>query len=73
MVNTNAYRNERNTSNANIFAIINKLKNQNKWADIDSIHKQLTKTNSMQDLTREGLLKKEHDLETEGKILNKLN
>ena len=73
MVNTNAYRNERNTSNANIFAIINKLKNQNKWADIDSIHKQLTKTNSMQDLTREGLLKKEHDLETKGKILNKLN
>ena len=27
----------------------------------------------MQDLTKEDLLKKVHDLETEGKIVNKLN
>ena len=54
--------------NANIIAIINKLKNQKKQADIDIIHKQLVKTNSIQYLTKEDLLKKVHDLETEGKI-----
>ena len=36
-----------NTLNANIITIINKLKNQKKRADIDSIHKQLVKTISM--------------------------
>ena len=73
MADDSVYANELNTSNANIIAIINKLKNQNKRADIDSIHKQLVKTTSMQDLTKEDLLKKVHDLETEGKIVNKLN
>ena len=53
--------------NANIIGIINKLKNQNKQADIDIIHKQLVETNSIEYLTKEDLLKKVHDLETEGK------
>ena len=73
MINSSVYTNELNTLNANIFTIINKLKNQNKLADIDSIHKQLVKTTSTQELTKEDLLKKVHDLETEGKIVNKLN
>ena len=73
MVKNRVYTNELNTLNANIITIINKLKNQNRRADIVSIHKQLVKTTSMQDLTEEDLLKKIHDLETEGKILNKLN
>ena len=67
------YTNELNTLNANIITIINKLKNQNKRADIDSIHKQLVKITNMQDLTKEDLLKKVHDFETDGKIVNKLN
>ena len=54
--------------NASIIPIINKLKNQKKQADIDIINKQLVKTNSIQYLTKEDLLKKVHDLETEGKI-----
>ena len=53
MVNNSVYTNELNTLNANIITIINKLKNQNKPADIDSIHKQLVKTTSMQELTKE--------------------
>ena len=73
MVNNSVYTNELNTLNAKIIAIINELKYQNKRADIDSTHKQLVKTNSMQDLPEEDLLKKVHDLETEGKIVNKLN
>ena len=52
MADNSVYANELNTSNANIIAIINKLKNQNKRADIDSIHKQLVKTISMQDLIK---------------------
>ena len=72
MVNKSVYGNELNTLNAKIIAIINKLKNQNKRADIDSKHKQLIKTNSMQDITVENFLKKVHDLETEGKIVNNL-
>ena len=72
MVN-NSVTNELNTLNANIITIINKLKNQNKRADIDSIHKQLVKITNMQDLTKEDLLKKVHDFETDGKIVNKLN
>ena len=60
--------NEFNTLNANIITIINKLKNQNKRADIDNTHKQLIRTNTMQDLTKEDLLKKKHKLETEGKL-----
>ena len=47
MVN-NSVTNEVNTLNANIITIINKLKNQNKRADIDSIHKHLVKITSMQ-------------------------
>ena len=54
--------------NASIIPIINKLKNQKKQADIDIINKQLVKTNNIQYLTKEDLLKKAHDLETEGKI-----
>ena len=73
MVNNSVYTNELNILNANIITTINKLKNQNKRADIDSIQKQLVKTTSMQDLTKEDLLKKVHDLKTEGKIVNKLN
>ena len=73
MVDNSLYTNDLNILNANIITTINKLKNQNKRADIDSIQKQLVKTTSMQDLTKEDLLKKIHDLETEGKILNKLN
>ena len=73
MVNNSVHTDELNTLNANIIAIINKLKNQNKRADIYSIHKQLVKMTSMQDLTKKDLLKKVHDLETEGKIVNKLN
>ena len=73
MVNNSVYTNKLNTLNTNIITIINKLKNENKRADIDSIHKQLVKTTSMQDLTKEDLLKKVHDLETEGKIVNKHN
>ena len=73
MVNNSVYTNDLNVLNANIIAIINKLKNQNKRVDVDSMHKQLVKTTSMQDLTKEDLLKKVHDLETEGKIVNKLN
>ena len=60
--------NEFNTLNANIITIINKLKNQNKRADIDNTQKQLIRTNTMQDLTKEDLLKKKHELETEGKL-----
>ena len=66
------YANELNTLNASIITIIHKLKNQNKRADIDSIYKQLVKT-SMQDHTKKDLLKKVHDFETDGKIVNKLN
>ena len=33
-----------------------------------SVHKQLIKTKSMQDLARENLSKKTHDLKTEGNI-----
>ena len=46
------------------------MKNQNRRADIDSIHKQLVKTHSItiENLTIEDLLKKVHGLETEGKI-----
>ena len=73
MVNNSVYTNELNTLNANIITIINKLKNQNKRADNESIHKQLVKSTSMQDLTKEDLLKKVDDLKTEGKIVNKLN
>ena len=73
MVNNSVYANDLNILNANIITTINKLKNQNKRADIDSIQKQLVKTTSMQDLTKEDLLKKVHDLKTEGKIVNKLN
>ena len=77
MVNNRAYTNELNTLNAYIIAIINKLKNQNKFknqnkrAEIDSVHKQLIKTNSMENLTKKDLLKKVHELETEEKIVNK--
>ena len=60
--------NEFNTLNANIITIINKLKNQNKRADIDNTQKQLIRTNTMQDLTKEDLFKKKHKLETEGKL-----
>ena len=73
MVYNSVYTNDLNILNANIITTINKLKNQNKRADIDSIQKQLVKTTSMQDLTKEDLLKKVHDLKTEGKIVNKLN
>ena len=73
MFNNSVNTNEFNTLNANIITIINKPKSHNKRADIDSIHKQLVKTTSMQELTEENLLKKVHDLETEGKIVNKLN
>ena len=73
MINNSVYTNELNILNANIITTINKLKNQNKRADIDSIQKQLVKTTSMQDLTKEDLLKKVHDLKTEEKIVNKLN
>ena len=66
MVNNSVYTNELSALNANIITIIYKLKNQNKRADIDSILKQLVKTTSMQVLTKE-------DLETEEKIVNKLN
>ena len=55
MVNNRVYTNKHNILNGNIIAIINKLKNQNKRADIDSIHKQLVKTTSKQDLTKEDL------------------
>ena len=51
MSKNSAYTNELNTLNANITVIISKLKNQNKRADIGSIHKELIKTNSMQDFT----------------------
>ena len=68
MVNNRVYTNELNMLNANIITIINKLKNQNKRADIDSIHKQLAKTISKQDLTKEDLLKKVHDLKLKGKL-----
>ena len=47
MVNNSVYTNELNTLNANIITIIYKLKNQNKRADIDSMHKQLVKTTNM--------------------------
>ena len=70
MVNNSTSTNEFNTLNANIMAIINKLKNQSEQANIESIHKQLVRTNSMQDLTKEDLVKKVHDLETERKIVN---
>ena len=70
MVNNSAYTNEINILNANIIAIINKLKNQNKHVNI---YWQLIKTNSMQDLTKKDLLKKVHHLETEGKIVKKHN
>ena len=73
MVDNSLYTNDLNILNANIITTINKLKNQNKRADIDSIQKQLVKTTSMQDLTKEDLLKKVHDLKTEEKIVNKLN
>ena len=73
MVNNSVYANDLNSLNTNIIAVINKLKNQNKQAHIEIIRKQLLKTNSMQDLTIENLLKKVHDLETEGKIVNKFN
>ena len=43
--------------NYNITAIINELRDQNKRGDIVSINKQLIKTESMQDLTKEDLLK----------------
>ena len=43
--------------NYNITAIINELQDQNKRGDIVSIKKQLIKTDSMQDLTKEDLLK----------------
>ena len=43
--------------NYNITAIINELQDQNKRGDIVSINKQLIKTDSMQDLTKEDLLK----------------
>ena len=43
--------------NYNITAIINELQDQNKRDDIVSINKQLIKTDSMQDLTKEDLLK----------------
>ena len=49
MSKNSAYTNELNTLNAKITVIISKLKNQNKRADIGSIHKELIKTNSMQD------------------------
>ena len=58
MVNNSLYMNELNTLNTNIIAVINKFKNQNMRADIDSIHKQLVKTDIMQDLTKEDLFKK---------------
>ena len=58
MVNNSLYMNELNTLNTNIIAIINKLKNQNMRVDIDSIHKQLVKTDIMQDLAKEDLFKK---------------
>ena len=70
MVNNSAYTNEINKLNANIIAIINKSKNQKKRADIDSLHKQFVKSNSMQDFTKTDPLKKVHDLITEGKIVN---
>ena len=43
--------------NYNITAIINELRDQNKRGDIVSINKQLIKTESMQDLTKEDILK----------------
>ena len=62
MANSSVYTTELNTLKANITTIISKLKNQNKRADIDSIHKQLVKTASMQDLAKKDLLKKVHQL-----------
>ena len=44
MVNKSVYTNELNT---NIITVTNKLKNQDKRADIDSIHKQLVKITTM--------------------------
>ena len=62
MANNSVYTTELNTLKANIITIISKLKNQNKRADIGSIHKQLVKTTRMQDLTRKDLLNKVHEL-----------
>ena len=68
MFNNSVNTNEFNTLNANIITIINKLKSHNKRADIDSIHKQLVKTTSMQELTEENLLKKYMTLKLKGKL-----
>ena len=73
MVSNSTSTNALNTLNASIMAIINKLKNQSEQANIDSIHKQLVRTNSMQDLTKEDLVKKVLDLETEKKTVKRFN
>ena len=69
MANNSASTNEVNTSNTNINTTVDKLKDQSKQADIDSIHKQLVKTNSKQDFIKEDIVKRVHDLETEKEVV----
>ena len=69
MANNSASTNEVNTLNTNINTTVDKLKDQSKQADIDSIHKQLVKTNSKQDFIKEDIVKRVHDLETEKEVV----
>ena len=73
MARNSSYTNEISTLNANIVAIINRLKSHDKRVYIASTLKQLTKRNNMQDLTKGDVLKKVHDLEVERKIVDKHN
>ena len=67
MVNNSVYTNELNALNANIITIINKLKNQNKRADIDSIHS-LLKLLVCKTLLKKIFLRKYMTLKLKGKL-----
>ena len=71
MVNYSARTDEIITLNENII-IINNLKKNKKRTNIGSIHKQLIKSNNIQDLTREDLFQKLQNLVAEGQVVNRM-
>ena len=55
------------------FAIIAKLKQQSKRADIDSIHTRIIKTVDFDDITKGNLQERMNSLISDGKVVNKSN
>ena len=58
---------------SHIFAIIAKLKQQSKSADIDSIHAHIVKAVDFEDITKGNLQERINSLLSDGKVVNKSN